>query len=234
MAPQLAEGDDRLQVPSLVDEIARRLRELILAAAFTPGERLIEEQLAERFGVSRPPVREALRMLSRDGLVVGVPRKGYSVVRLTPEDVRHVYDLRFALERTAIELGVPVTDPSRSARVREALSAMRRPGAQADHEEMLRANSAFHEALVALPGNRWLDDAYRNIAQQLELCMAMNLRFREQLYHDPQDTVRRHEVLAELIDAGVVPDILDELSRHGDRSFMDRLDELIDPPTTRT
>jgi len=55
-----------------------------------PGDRLIEEPIAERFGVSRPPVREALRVLQRDGIVTSVPRKGFIVVPITPQDVREI------------------------------------------------------------------------------------------------------------------------------------------------
>jgi DNA-binding GntR family transcriptional regulator len=209
------------------------LRDLILLGEFAPGERLIEEQLVSRFGVSRPPIREALRILGNDGLVVGIARKGYSVVSLTADDVRKLYDLRFVLERAAVELGVPVTERSRLEPLDAALARMRSEQTHSDPDEMLRANSEFHSALVALPDNRWLIEAYRNIRQQIELCMAMNLRFRQVLYNDPDDAVRRHERLASLVGAGETAELVDALSKHGDRSFMDRLDELLLPPVAR-
>ncbi len=227
------ESADTLQVPTIVDEIVRRLRDLILLGEFAPGERLIEEQLVSRFGVSRPPIREALRILGNDGLVVGIARKGYSVVSLTADDVRKLYDLRFVLERAAVELGVPVTERSQLEPLDAALARMRSEQAHSDPDEMLRANSEFHSALVALPDNRWLVEAYRNIRQQIELCMAMNLRFRQVLYHDPDDAVRRHERLAGLAGAGKTAELVKALSQHGDRSFMDRLDELLLPPVVR-
>jgi DNA-binding GntR family transcriptional regulator len=229
-----ARSTDTLQVPTLVDELVRRLRELILRGEFAPGERLVEEQLVSRFGVSRPPLREALRILGNDGLITGIPRKGFSVVSLTADDVRKLYDLRYALERTAVELGVPVSDRSRLAPMNVALERMQSDAAQSDPDEMLRANSAFHRALVALPGNRWLDEAYRNLSQQIELCMAMNLKFRQELYNDPHDAVRRHERLAKLAATGKRDALVAALAKHGERSFMDRLDELLLPPVTRT
>jgi DNA-binding GntR family transcriptional regulator len=228
------ESRDTLQVPTLVDELVRRLREMILRGDFVPGERLIEEQLVSRFGVSRPPLREALRILDNDGLITGIPRKGYSIVSLTADDVRKLYDLRYALERTAVELGVPIAEPSRLAALDVAMERMRSDAAVNDPDEMLRANSEFHRALVALPDNRWLEDAYRNLSQQIELCMAMNLKFRQELHNDPRDAIQRHALLAELAAAGKRDELVTALAEHGDRSFMDRLDELLLPPVTRT
>ncbi len=226
-------GSEALKVPTLTDETVRVLRERILAGEFAPGERLVEEQLAERFGVSRPPIREALRILSQNGLVVGVPRRGYTVVALSAQDIRQLYDMRFALERSAIELGLPVADPRRLEPLAAAVDRMRGRAARRDPDEMLRANSDFHTALVGLPGNRWLDDAYRMLSQQLELCMAMNLRLRQQLRNDPDDTVRRHASLIDRIELGDVDAVLAELADHGDRTFLDHLDELLEPPVTR-
>ena len=233
MKASSVEAAQPLHVPTVTDEIARTLRGLILDGDFVPGERLIEEQLADRFGVSRPPIREALRILSQNGLVVGVPRRGFTVVALTADDIRQLYDLRFALERTAIELGVPVGDPSLLAPLQSAVDRMSSKAAQRDPDEMLRANSAFHTALVALPANRWLDDAYARISQQLDLCMAMNLRFRQQMYNDPLDSVRRHQSLVDLIAKGKTAPILSALSAHGDRSFLRDVEGLLEPLSSR-
>ena len=224
-----ASASEILQVPTLTDETVRILRERLLAGDFAPGERLVEEQLAERFGVSRPPIREALRILSRDGLVVGRPRRGYSVVALTADEIRDLYDFRFVLERSAVELALPVATADRIQALGDAVERMRGELAQTNPDEMLKSNSAFHAALVDLPGNRWLTEAYRTVSQQIEICMAMNLRVRRQLVSDPGDTVRRHQVLFDLVAAGDVDAVLGELTQHGNRSFLDRLDELLEP-----
>lgn len=222
--------DRLLRVPTLVEEIVRNLRAMILGGEFRPGERLIEEQLAERFGVSRPPVREALRVLSTDGLVTSEPRKGFAVISLSPRDVVELYDLRWALERTAVELALPLEVPEKLDSLRAAVDTMRGAAAQADPDAMLAANTAFHTALVALPGNRRLSEAYGSLSMQLTVCMAMNLKFREQLYNDPRDAVKRHVALVELLEKGDLEEVLQELRDHGDRTFIDRLDQLIDAP----
>jgi DNA-binding GntR family transcriptional regulator len=224
---------DTLQVPTLTEETVRALRERILAGEFMPGERLVEEQLSERFGVSRPPLREALRILSQDGLIVGIPRRGFSVAALTPAEVRELYDFRFALERSAVELAMPLQDEDALDPLVDAVDRMRSRVAQKSRDEMLEANSAFHSALVGLAGNRWLDEAFRTVTQQIKLCMAMNLRFRQEMYHDPDDVVRRHQEIVDLIVVGDAQAVLQALATHGDRSFMDRLDTLLDAPQGR-
>jgi DNA-binding GntR family transcriptional regulator len=219
-----------LQVTTVVDELVKGIRALVMSGELRPGDRLVEEPLAQRFGVSRPPVREALRLLQRDGIVTSVPRKGFIVVPITAEDVREIYELRFGLERTAVELSVPVKDPQRLQPMRDALEVMRGEAAQGDQDLMLAANSSFHHALVGLAGNGRLLAAYTSLRMQLQMCMAMNLNFRRQLYNDPDDVVRRHEHLLRLIGAGDVDEVLHELANHGDRSFLSELDELIGGP----
>jgi DNA-binding GntR family transcriptional regulator len=213
-----------VSAPSLVELVTRELRKLIVSGELRPGERLIEERLTGRFGVSRPPLREALRVLEQDGLVQRLPRRGAIVTPLVADDVREIYSLRWALERLALELALPVADPALLRPLREEIEAMR---SARDGEALLEANWRFHLALVSLPAHRRLLAAYRSLLSQLQLCMAMNLRFREQVTGDPADSASRHERLLALIEAGDAGPVLHEIEAHGDRSFMDRLDEFL-------
>lgn len=216
-----------VQIPTVVEEVVKGIRAMIMSAAFRPGERLIEEPLAEHFGVSRPPIREALRVLQRDGIVTSIPRKGFIVIPISADDVREIYELRWILERSALEAAMPITDEVRLDPLRAAIERMSDDSAQTDPDEMLSANSAFHIALVDLAGNSRLSAAYSTIATQLQMCMAMNLRFRRELYGDPREAVRRHQVLYDLIKAGELAPLLAELEDHGDRTFIADLDDLI-------
>jgi DNA-binding GntR family transcriptional regulator len=218
---------DLLHVPTIAEALVKGIRALILSGELRPGERLVEERLAQRFGVSRPPLREALRVLAQDGIVTNTSRRGFFVQPITAQDVREIYELRAALERAAAELSVPVKDPSRLIPIREALDMMRGDAAQNDPDIMLAANANFHKALVALPGNSRLIAAYSTIMQQSQMCMAMNLKFRQQFYNDPQDVVRRHAHLLAALEAGDRESLVHEIAHHGDRSFLARLDELI-------
>jgi DNA-binding GntR family transcriptional regulator len=228
--PRRAPVRGPLRVPTLVEEVVKGVTAMIMAAEFRPGERLVEERLAEIFEVSRPPIREALRILQQDGIVTSVPRKGFTVIPISAEDVREIYELRWILERSALEVAVPLEDPARLAPLQRAIDRMAQQSAQSDPEEMLAANSEFHHALVSLAHNSRLSAAYATISTQLRVCMAMNLRFRRELYGDPTEAVRRHQVLHDLIGAGELAPLLAELQDHGDRSFMSGLDTLIGSP----
>ena len=95
---------------SLGDEIVVRLREAIISGAMAPGERLLEETLAETLQVSRGPIREALTRLEREGLVMLSPNRSATVARLSREDLDEVYSLRFALERLAVQQAIKHVD----------------------------------------------------------------------------------------------------------------------------
>jgi DNA-binding GntR family transcriptional regulator len=81
----------------LPEQIAARLSERIVAGNYPPGQRILEQAVSAKFGVSRGPVREALRLLERDGLVTILPRRGAQVARLSIEEVREIFDIRAAL-----------------------------------------------------------------------------------------------------------------------------------------
>src|SRR5689334_25406522 len=97
-----AELQAGLEAPSLVELAVRRLRGEIVEGAFAPGERLVEEQLTRRFGTSRAPLREALRLLGQQGLVEHLPRRGVRVTRLSARDIDELFTLRDAPEQFAV------------------------------------------------------------------------------------------------------------------------------------
>jgi DNA-binding GntR family transcriptional regulator len=225
---EATQSSDQISVPSIVDAVVKQLRKVILSGEIKPGGRLIEERLTERFNVSRPPLREALRILQRDGIVQSLPRRGYIVVPMTAEDVREIYSLRMALERLAVELGVPVADERLLQPMREALEQMRGAAKTGEEDEMVDANGAFHAALIGLARHGRLARSYDTLLMQMRLCMAFNLKLRQRVYNDPAESVQRHASLLDCITRGDREAVLHELEHHGDRSILDHLDELVD------
>src|SRR5882672_9567718 len=127
--PPDADGGGDLQgiaTRSLADEIAFRLEAAILARELLPGAKLRQEELCHRFGVSRTPVREALRKLQAQRLVVMVPNRGATVRLPTRKDVAETYDLRAELEAFAAELACERAGPALDAELARAAETLKR------------------------------------------------------------------------------------------------------------
>ena len=211
--------EHQLQSPSLVQLAANAIRRMILAGELAEGERLIEERLTEQLGISRPPLGRRYGVLEQEGLIVTRPRRGSMVATLTDQDVFEILTLRSALERLAVELGVPVQVPARLEVAQEALLEMERCATAEDRGSLVQAGYKFHSSLVALAGHRRLEEAYASVQQQLLLCMARNLYAREHFYEDLHEHVARHRKLLDLVEAGDPAAVLAELAVHGERSF---------------
>src|SRR3954447_20781202 len=182
-----------LRPESLVDLTVRRLRGEIVRGAFAPGERLVEEQLTRRLGISRAPLREALRLLGQQGLVEHLPRRGVRVVALSARDIEELFSLRDVLECFALQCvldrgGVP--DAGGLAAARTAVERMER-AAGGDTSEQAAAHQAFHLSLVALAGHQHLMRVYEPLLLQLQLYMATNMR-REAEQRPAAEGPRRH------------------------------------------
>lgn len=213
--------------PSLVDLAVQALRTMIVGGRLLPGDRVVENQLTRDLGISRPPLREALRLLEREGLVTQVPRRGAIVTPVTLHDVYEIFTLRRECEVMAVRLGIPVRDPSRLQRVRHELVEMERAAAADDEASVGEHAFEFHSAVIGLAGHRRLEDAFRRMQMQMLLCMAMNRRARDDVEDLVQD-VARHRRLVEKIETGDPEVILDELRNHGDRSFLDGIEDKLD------
>ncbi|MDA3627620.1 GntR family transcriptional regulator [Saccharopolyspora oryzae] len=216
--------------PSLVELAATTLRRMIVGGELLCGQRIVENRLTRELGISRPPLREALRVLEREGLVRQVPRKGVIVTPLTLHDIYEICTLRAEFERLAVQLGVPVRDPARMRRCREALQAMSAAATAGDEPGYLECSFAFHVSVVGLSGHQRLEEAYRALQLQLMLSMALNRKARSDLESLGGDVARHHRLL-EIIDAGDPQAVLAELAAHGDRAFLDGIETKVDGHT---
>lgn len=228
-APAAAESTFALPL-SLVESIADELRRRTISGVYRAGQRLTEEALTRELGVSRPPLREAMRLLQQEGLLTAEPRRGVVVTPLTAADVREIYSLRHALENLAIELAVPIRHESQLEPMLVALADMRRSVRKRDQAALTLDNLRFHQSLVRMAGHTRLQQSYDSLMAQLQMCMSLNLRFRESLSGNLGDVVSRHAHLVDLIRAGDPQAVQRALEEHGDRSFLEKLDELLDTP----
>ncbi|WP_422769630.1 GntR family transcriptional regulator [Plantactinospora sp. WMMC1484] len=212
--------DGELESASLVELAVLRLRREILSGKTQPGERLVEEQLTRRLGISRAPLREALRLLAQQGLVEHVPRRGARVATLSDRDVQELYAVRDVLERHAVRAALPVRSAVELAGLEATLSGMREAIQAGDRLGVAEAHRAFHVELVALAGNRQLSAVYEAILLKLQLYMALNLR-REAELAQPGDGLDRHERLLAAVADGDPEAVIAVLASHGARSYLD-------------
>ena len=210
-------ASEALESSSLVELAVLRLTQEILSGRSDPGERLVEEQITRRLGISRAPLREALRLLAQRGLVEHVPRRGVRVATLSDRDVHELYAVRDVLEHHAV--GALPADADLTG-LRAALEVMRVADTSGDRLQVAEAHRRFHVALVALGGNRQLTRVYESILERLQLYMAVNLR-REAERAEPHDGVHRHQRLFEAVLHGDRPAVLAALTAHGARSYLD-------------
>jgi DNA-binding GntR family transcriptional regulator len=143
--------DRRLQIQSVVDHVYNALRERILSGDLPRAAKLHQATLAAELGVSRTPLREALRRLSAEGLVSFSPNRGARVSELDFGDMRHAWAARAALEPGAARLAAERRDRGGIAAMRDAVAAQRRTGG--DRGQSFSANRAFHLALAVASGN---------------------------------------------------------------------------------
>ena len=142
---------------SMTDRVASALRHRILSGDLAPGSLVVEPRLAEEFGVSKTPVREALRLLTTEGLLTVLPKKGYLVVTMSSHDVAEVLDLRMLLEPHACAGAATYADHALLATLRELLDKQREKAGAEPLVSMEYAYS-FHRALARGGRNRRLDD----------------------------------------------------------------------------
>jgi DNA-binding GntR family transcriptional regulator len=210
-----------IEQPSLVDLATERLRAEILAGELQPGDRIVEDQIRRRYGISRAPLREALRLLAQQGLVEHLPRRGMRVSTWSPTDIRQLFDIRHVLERHAVLSALPLSqdegDPL--APVRARLADMRAAEERGDRLGKDDAHRAFHAAVVGLAGNRQLELALDPILLKLQLPMAVNLR-REAELHSPGQGLDRHAAILGALESDDAGTVLDALDRHGERTYL--------------
>lgn len=142
-----------VEVPagSLSERVYELLKEEILRVERRPGELLAEAELADRFHVSKTPIREALRLLARDGWVIVMPRKGYLIRPVRLEDVREIFAIRDILEPHAASLAARVTHADHIAQLQEIIDIQE--SAVGNLDAALGAARSFHIALVEISGN---------------------------------------------------------------------------------
>lgn len=179
----------------LRDVVFNTLRQAILKGELKPGERLMEIALAERLGVSRTPIREAMRKLELEGLVVMIPRRGAQVANITEKDLNDVLEVRIALENVAIEKACKNMTDEDMSRLWVAAKSFEHTIGEGNLVKLAEADVAFHEIIYQASDNKRLIQTLNNLREQI-------YRYRVEYLKDGETRdvlVREHEELTRAI-----------------------------------
>src|SRR6186713_1810599 len=156
-------------VPTVRSMVAQKLREAIMSGKLKPGQRLVERELCEMMGVSRPSIREALRALEADGLVTTVPHRGPVVSTISLEEARELYTARAVLEGFAGRECARLNDPEVARRIGDALTRLKAAAAKQDLVGCLEAKTDFYGALIGGCRNAFIERMLRPLHDRIQL-----------------------------------------------------------------
>jgi len=179
----------------LRDKVVSELRRRIIECDYAPGHRLTEERLADDFGVSRNPVREAIRVLEREGFLIAVPRRGAVVASISASDVEDIFDVRMSLEALAAQLAAQRIRSEDTAGLDRLVVAADAAITVAGLTEL---NTAFHAEVCRLSGNTLLSGLMESLHDRLQWI------YRQSAVDRAPHSWAEHEALAAAIRAGDV------------------------------
>lgn len=151
----------------LRDVVFNTLRQAILRGELKPGERLMEIQLANKLGVSRTPIREAIRKLELEGLVLMIPRKGAEVAEITEKNMRDVLEVRKALEELAVQLACDKITKEEIEEMKKAAEDFKKILKSKDITEIAEADVRFHDIIYMATDNQKLIQLLNNLREQM-------------------------------------------------------------------
>ena len=182
----------------LREVVFKTLRQAILTGELKPGERLMEIQLASKLGVSRTPIREAIRQLELEGLVVMEPRRGAYVASITEKSMRDVLEVRLALDKLAVGLACKRITEEQKEELRVKMEAFEDAVKTDDVSKIASADVDFHDVIFTASGNMRLGQMVNNLAEQM-------YRYRLEYIKDKEEhpkLVLEHRVIYDTIVAG--------------------------------
>lgn len=164
------------------------IRKAILKGKLKPGDRLVENKLAEQMQISRFPIREALRYLEKEGLVENIPFRGTYVSRFTEKDMEEVFSLRGALEALALRLIVNHIDDDKLATLVEIINNMEASARDEDAIGVVANDLQFHRTVCEMTGHRKLLFFWNTLEHHIHMFLSIE----KKVYHPPERYVSTH------------------------------------------
>jgi DNA-binding GntR family transcriptional regulator len=181
----------RITTPALYQEVASRLRMRIYSQELKPGEAIDELALADEYGISRTPMREALKVLHAEGLVSLEPRRGCTVTELTRQDIDEMFPVMALLEGRCAYEAVKKAKAADIRKIEELHGRLEKHAAANDIEKYFELNCVFHEQVQKLAGNHWLERITTDLRKFLRLMRGRQLHLPGRL----QQSLAEHRML---------------------------------------
>lgn len=192
------------------------LRSAIVSGDLRPGQRVIQDRVAEATGLSVAPVREALRVLEQEGQLQYIPRRGYFVTKLEIADLEEIYGLRATLEPIAIRAALPQLDEDDLARIRAAADECAEAAMDGAVSQELAANRSFHFGMMEAPGQSHLLRLIAMLWDSTESYRALYYNFPD----ERQAAVLAHEEMLGAAERGAVEELIEMQAAHRERALV--------------
>jgi DNA-binding GntR family transcriptional regulator len=184
--------------------VVASIRERILSGEYAPGERLVEAHLSTQLGVSRMPVREALRELAAEGVVTIEPRRGASVPVYSAEQIQDLVEVRATLEALNAKLAAKRHDPEQIRKLEQILASSARVNDKTDLAQIHQDNNAFHDALARIAANATLGEMVRSLRERTAVIFAPHSRKRAKQNWEEHSAILRAVVAGDAELAGLL------------------------------
>jgi DNA-binding GntR family transcriptional regulator len=198
----------------LREAVCETLRDAIRKGILEPGERLMEVQLADELGISRTPVREAIRKLEQEGYVIMMPRRGTYVSDISTNDVKEIFEIRSALESLATGLAARRIEPEELETLQNLLIEIEGYIKKNDIEKIVETDIKFHGLLYKVSRNERLVNIISNLKEQLARFRTLSMSYPGRL----QETLEEHSEMVEAIANGDVSAARDAAEHHMERA----------------
>ena len=199
---------------SLAEEITSILRSRIITGEYEMGEKLIENKIAKELKVSRTPVRDAFKELTKDGLVEYVPNKGCFAKGFSKKDMADIYKVRTAVEQLAIEMAIEDKDEETMQRLREQLEVMNFYTEQKMSDRLLQANEEFHNLIYQMTKSRFIVQVLKSYQDYVHLARKSTLSKETNL----PEIYQEHVQILETLEAGDIERAKEVVAKHLDGS----------------
>lgn len=188
----------RIAPTALYQEVAERLRQRIFAHELTPGDWIDEQKLAEEYGISRTPLREALKVLAAEGLVDLKPRRGCYVTEVSSQDIDEIFPLMALLEGRCACIAVQLAKPADIQELKGIHNKLELAAKENRIDAFFEANQEFHRRIQELTNNRWLLSVIQDLRKVLKLSRLHSLSLEGRL----QQSLDEHRGIIAAFEAG--------------------------------